>query len=248
MPSAATSSPWGEGLQHGSPPTALLAHVLDERHPRADMRIARIAMDFLGPIPRREVQVRTRVLRPGRRIELLEGTLESGGREVVTARVWRIAVQPEGSVPPGVTPADAVPPLPPEQPQEYFSGLRDWGYGEALEWRFTDGAFGSLGRAAVWTRVRVPLIAGEPLRPLERLLLAADSANGISGELPMREWLFVPPSLSIALQRYPEGEWTFMDARTALGGDGLGVTTARYADQTGPLGIGTQALLIERRS
>ena len=93
-----------------------------------------------------------------------------------------------------------------------------------------------------------PALVGEPLAPLDRLLLVADSANGISGELPMREWLFVPPSLSIALQRYPEGEWTFMDARTSLGGDGLGVTTARYADQHGTLGMGTQALLIERRS
>ena len=235
-------------MQHGSSPTALLAHVLGERHPREDVRIARIAADFLGPIPRREMRARTRVVRPGKRIELLEGTLECDGREVVTARVWRIAVQPGGSVPPGVTPDDDVPELPGEQPQAYFSGLGEWGYGAAIEWRFTAGGFGLLGRAGVWTRVRVPLLAGEPLRPLDRLLLTADSANGISGELPMRDWLFVPPSLSIALQRYPVGEWTFMDARTTLAGDGLGVTSARYADRAGTLGVGSQALLIEARS
>jgi hypothetical protein len=211
------------------------------------VRIARMAVDFLGPIPRQEMRVRTRVVRPGRRIELLEGTLESGGREVVTARAWRIAVQPEGSVPSGVTPDDPVPALPGEQPQGNFFGLREWGYGAAIEWRFTSGGFGSLGRAGVWSRVRIPLLAGEPLGALERLLLVADSANGISGELPMREWLFVPPSLSIALQRYPAGEWTFMDARTTLSGDGLGVTSVRYADREGTLGIGSQALLIEAR-
>jgi hypothetical protein len=212
------------------------------------VRIARIAVDFLGPIPRQEMQVRTRVVRPGKRIELLEGTLECGGREVVTARAWRIAVQPEGSVPTGVTPDEPVPELPGEQPRQYFAGLRDWGYGDAIEWRFTSGGFGQMGRAGVWTRVRVPLLAGEALGPLERLLLVADSANGISGELPMREWLFVPPSLSIALQRYPAGEWTFMEAHTTLAHDGLGVTSVRYADREGTLGVGSQALLVEARA
>ncbi len=139
-------------------------------------------------------------------------------------RAWRIAIQPAGSVPAGATQPDVVPALPAEQPQGGFFGLRDWGYGAAIEWRFTHGGYNTLGPAAVWSRVQIPLVAGEPLRPLERLLLVADSANGISGELPMREWLFVPPSLSLALQRYPAGEWTFMDARTSLSADGLGVT------------------------
>ncbi len=248
MPSPATTSPWDDRLQHGSPPTALLAHAIGERHPRDDVRIARVAADFLGPIPRRPVQVRTRVLRPGRRIELLEGALESDGREVVSARFWRIALQPAGSVPAGVTPDEPVPALPPEQPQERFFGLPDWGYGSAVEWRFTRGSFDQLGRAAVWSRVRIPLIAGETLRPLDRLLLVVDSANGLSGELSPHEWLFVPPTLSVALARYPVGDWTYMEARTTLGDDGLGVTSARYADQRGTLGAGSQALLVERRA
>ena len=86
----ATESPWDERLQHGSPPTALLARAMLSAHPREDMRLARITSEFLGPIPRGEMRVSTRVLRPGRRIELLEGVLESGGREVVSARAWRI--------------------------------------------------------------------------------------------------------------------------------------------------------------
>jgi hypothetical protein len=79
-------------------------------------------------------------------------------------------------------------------------------------------------------------------------LLIADSANGISGELPMAQWLFVPPSLSIALERHPRGDWTLLEARTTLSSDGLGVTTLRLADATGYFGAGTQALLVERRS
>jgi hypothetical protein len=92
------------------------------------------------------------------------------------------------------------------------------------------------------------LIAGEPLQALDRALLVADSANGISGELPMGEYLFVPPSLSLALLRYTRGEWTLLEARTTLSSDGLGVTTLRLADPDGYFCAGTQALLVERRA
>lgn len=244
-PTRATTSPWDERLQHGSPPTALLAHVINERHPRDDMRLGRITAEFLGPLPRAPMTVRTRVARPGRRIELLEGVVESGGREVLAARAWRIATQPAGSVPAAVTEPDRVPPLP--KPHAPPTWLSKFGYGDAFEWRYVYGG-GAPGPAAVWTRPRVPLVAGEAPQPFDRVIVLADSANGISGELPMGEWLFVPMSLSLALQRHPRGEWTLLEARTTLSDDGLGVTSSRLADADGYLGVGSQPLLVERIS
>ena len=242
----ATESPWDERLQHGSPPTALLAHAMLAAHPRDGMRLARITSEFLGPIPRAEMTVRTSVLRPGKRIELLEGTLSSGGRDVVSARAWRIATQPPGSIPPATTPPDIPPPLPqPQPPRAWLSG---WGYGESMEWRYARGNPDAPGPAAVWARTQIPLIAGEPVAPLDRALLLVDSANGISGELPMGPYMFVPPSLSVALERYPRGEWVLLEARTTLTDDGLGVCTARLADAEGYFGSSTQALLVEKRA
>jgi hypothetical protein len=242
---SATESPWDKRLQHGSPPTALIAHAMRVNHPREDVRFARMAAEFLGPIPLAEMTVRTRVARAGKRIEMLEGVLESGGREVVTARAWRIAVQAENAVPPAATTPDVAPALP-EDDAHTATWLDRFGYGEAFEWRFVSGAQ-TLGPAAVWARPRLPLVAGEPLTPLDRALLVVDSANGVSGELPLTEWIFVPPSLSVALERYPVGEWTLLEARTTLASDGLGVTTARLADTTGYFASATQALLIEHR-
>jgi acyl-CoA thioesterase len=63
----------------------------------------------------------------------------------------------------------------------------------------------------------------------------------------MREWMFVPPSLSIALERYPRDEWILLDARTTLTDDGIGITTFRLADTTGWLAAGTQSLLVEHQ-
>jgi hypothetical protein len=242
----ATESPWDARLQHGGPPTALLARTMLANHRRDDMRLARITTDFLGPIPRAVVEIRTRVVRPGKRIELLEATMASGGRDVVTARAWRIVVQAPGSIPPGVTPPDPVPGRPAaEEPPRW---LRGWGYGESLEWRYAGGSPESPGPAAAWARLRVPLIADEPTAPLDRALVLVDSANGISGELPMSDWLFVPPSLTVALERYPRGEWVLLEARTVLGDDGLGTCVARLADDDGYFGHALQSLYVEPRA
>ncbi len=239
----ATSSPWDSRMQHGGPPTALIAHVVADAFPRDDVRIARVASEFLGAIPVGRMRVRARVARPGRRIEMLEATIEIEGRDAVTARVWRIATQPDGSIPPGVTPPDPVPALP--QPVPVPAWLH-FGYADAIEWRDVRGT-GAPGPAAVWARPRVPLVAGDATRPIETALLIADSANGVSGELPMGEYLFVPPSLSVAVERAPAGEWILLDARTTLASDGIGTTTFRLADERGWLAYGTQALYIEKR-
>ena len=246
----ATESPWGPQLQHGSPPTALLVHVMERAHPRSDVRVARVNVEFLGPIPRAVLRVHVQLVRPGKRIEMLEGTLEDeNGRAVVTARVWRIAFKADPELarraalapPPAMKPESAAPEL-------FGIAAGTWGYADATEWRYRSGGPNDLGPAAVWARARIPLIGGEALNGLDRVLLLADSANGISHELSFTEWLFVPPSLSIALQRYATGEWVCLDARTSLGPDGLGVTTFTLEDEDGYLGGGTQALLVERRS
>jgi hypothetical protein len=253
----ATQSPWDPRLQHGGPPTALLAHAMLAAHPRDDMRLARITADFLGPIPLAEVEIVTRILRPGKRIELIEGTMTSGGREVVVARAWRMVIQPPGSIPPGRTPPDPVPQRAPAQ--EPPPWLRGWGYGESIEWRYATSpgsadaadpadAASRSGATAVWARPRGPLIAGEAIAELDRALIVVDSANGIGAQLPMATWLFVPPSLTVAIERYPRGEWILLEARSTLTDDGVGACVARLADDDGHFGHGLQSLFVARNA
>merc|ERR1711916_301380 len=71
VPQGLVGSPWGSDLQHAGPVTGLLARALEQCGPRDDARITRVAVDILGPVPIREVEVRAWVVRPGRRIELL---------------------------------------------------------------------------------------------------------------------------------------------------------------------------------
>ncbi|PKK15760.1 thioesterase family protein [Thermomonospora sp. CIF 1] len=243
-PTRATESPWSPDAQHGGPPTALLAHELDAAA-APGMRLARISVDFLGPIPRRRLRIEVSTLRPGRQIALAEATMIVDDRPAVIARAWHIAT---GPTPPAAgAPFDPPPPLPEAQEDWHDPDLDGWGYGQAIEWRHTHGLGETSGHAEVWTRVRIPLIAGEKPTGLARALIVADSANGISLALPMRQWLSIPPTMTATLGRLPEGEWVHMAARTRLSDDGLGVAHATMSDLTGYLGEVTQPLLVRER-
>jgi len=247
-PTAATASPWDDRAQHGGPPTALLAHAVVTQHPRDEMIVARATIDFLGTIPRLPLRVRTRVVRPGKRVELSEAVLvgRDDEREYLIGRFWRIRTTP---LPLPVAAArETLAPRPDAQPQIYFAGLsEDWGYGNAIEWRFVTGNLRSYGPADVWSRVRVPLVAGVPLDPLARALIVADSANGISVELPIAEYLSIPPGLAVTLDRYPASEWVYVNARTRLTAHGVGHTEGWLGDEAGRFGLIAQPLLIEKR-
>jgi hypothetical protein len=243
---AATASPWDLTLQHGGPPAALLARAVERSRPDPSMPIARITVDMLAGIPQGRVRTEVSILRPGRRVELVEGRLWVEERLAVTATAWRIRCQP-GTTAPQATRHD-VPGLPAETPVTFFPGVsEDWGYGRAVEWRFLDGGYAEVGPARVWTRLRVPLVEGEPTTPTQHLLVVADSANGLSGELPMRQWLFIPPTLTVTMVREPSSEWLLMDAQSTLGPDGTGLAEGRMYDEHGLVASVAQPLLVARR-
>ena len=158
---------------------------------------------------------------------------------------WQLSAEPGRS--PAIGPREPAPPLPPPQPQRFFPGLPPFPYGEALEWRFTEGHFAEPGPATVWSRCRIPLVAGEPLSGLTRLVTMVDSANGISWELPLGRFTFVPVDLNVVLRRMPGGEWVGMAATTSVEEDGLGMVQTRLFDAAGTVGTSLHTLFVAPR-
>jgi hypothetical protein len=244
-PTRATESPWDSKAQHGGPPAALLARVIDETV-KGPLRIGRISVDIFGPIPRREVVVDVSPIKPGRRVQLTEARMSVDGRVAATARAWHIAT---GDRPPVTGEQRIAPPPVPMMPtpQDFFTGLDDWGYGRSIEWRFTCGGFDTLGPADVWTRVRLPLVDGIALTGQDRALIAADSANGLSLSLPLETWFSIPPTMTATLLRPPAGEWVHLACRTHLTDDGIGLAHADLFDPDGFIGEVAQPLLVQKR-
>jgi hypothetical protein len=116
-----------------------------------------------------------------------------------------------------------------------------------MEYRFVSGSFLGPGPATVWMRMRRPLVAGEDPSPLQRVLVAADSGNGVSATLDWRRFLFINVDLSVHLERMPQGEWVCLDAVTHPQPSGVGSADTLLRDEHGRIGRALQTLLISER-
>ena len=241
-----TRGPWSPDHQHAGPPAALLARAIEDASGIAAGQTARLSYDILAPVPIAALDVEARVLRGGRRVEQIEATLGVDGRPLMRATAWRMRLNDSATI---TTPA-APPPAPGDARASGFDawpGDDETAYRDALEWRWVSGSFSEPGPACVWSRVKYPLVAGEEITPLERLLVMADAASGVSAMLDWHEWLFVNLDLGVHLERPPRGEWMAMDATTRIGDAGAGLCTSVLSDGLGRVGVSTQSLLVEPR-
>ena len=93
----------------------------------------------------------------------------------------------------------------------------------------------------------MPVVAGEELSPLQRVLVVADSGNGVCATLDYRRFLFINVDLTVHLHRHPAGEWVCLDAVTTPERDGVGLADTTLSDEQGPLGRALQTLLVAER-
>ncbi len=121
-------------------------------------------------------------------------------------------------------------------------------YLKAMDWRFVKGSFTEPGPATAWARMRVPLLEGEEVTPLTRVLSLADSGNGISAAIDWARWVFINPDLTVYLHRLPEGEWICLDAQTTVEPSGIGLATSVLSDRVGLIGRGMQSLFLGPRT
>lgn len=236
-----TRGPWSEVSQHAGPPTALLGGALQRR---LGGFVARVTFEILRPVPIAPLTTSVEVVRPGRRVALAEAILADDDGPVLLARAWHIRTD-EVDLPAHAHDVGA-PPTPPEEADEkpFFAVPWDVGYHTGMEVRFVRGGFTESGPAFAWMRPRVPIVAGEEVTPLQRVLVAADSGNGLSSALPPREWLFLNTDLTVHLSREPDGDWVGLDAHTTLERQGTGLATTVIVDRRGPVGRGLQSLFV----
>jgi hypothetical protein len=239
-----TQGPWHPAQQHGSPPAALLAYVMEQVEPRPEMEFTQFAMDLLRPVPVGEVEARARRERPGRRVQFLTAELIAAGEPVARARGWRMRrADTSGIAAPESPPPYALPPAPvPGEPP-----FRDFGYFYALEWRFVSGAVTTPGPGVLWTRLRVPVVPDEKPSPLQRVAGVADTSSGISSALSFETHIFTNVDFTMHLLRALSGEWVCLDAATTIGPDGSGLCRTTLYDERGDLGGVAQSLFVAPR-
>lgn len=247
IPTALTSGPWSEALQHGGPPSALLARACEHLAPAALWHPARVTIDFLRPIPvAAPLQAEATLHRSGKQAlgvdAELRSILDGQPRPVARARALFIRRQPL-ELPPNTAPPD-LPRDPSDLPPLAFDFFR-WkvGYHSAVAIRGESGSFGA-GPAVAWMRPLHPLVADEPISPLQRVLIVADAINGVGSNLDMRRHSFVNADLGVYLHRLPESEWIRLAAAPHPQATGVGLVHAELADTRGPIGHALESQVI----
>jgi len=170
---------WTAAIQHAAPVSALLVCALQRCAPRDDIRLSRVVIDLLGPVPAEgDLWVRPR--------------LECGGKQIELVTAEMLGLGPNGEPRPRSEGRNRNP-------------ERDWdrNYVHSLDWRWLTLNEGPES----WIKPLVDLVKGETMTPLERLFAVADCANDIGSKLDITNWTFLNTDLAVHVFRIPDGEW-----------------------------------------
>lgn len=245
---ANTRGPWSPDHQHAGPPAALLARAIEQALPTAPaMHILRITYEILRPVPIAPLQVVTEALHRGRKLTVMQASLlNDAGKPLMHARA--VAVRAAHTETPPLPELAEIPASPANSAAFEFDFFSEkTGYHTAMELRHAAGKPGSAS-ISMWMRMRIPLLAGEAPSPLQRVVTAADSGNGVSQTLDPAKFSFVNPDLTVYLHRSPQGEWVCLQAQMITQCQGVGLADTRLYDESGPIGRSAQSLIIQPRT
>jgi hypothetical protein len=238
VPAAFATSPWGQVL-HGRLIGGLTARAAERaRAESAGLACARLTVDLFRSVPLGPVLVTTNAVRAGRRIMVLDVTVEQDGGPVGQGRavLLRRSEQPDGRFrPPPAWDAPTPPELGPPQPMATRRWTPPW-----ESWRVGDGARAMT--EGLWIRDTHPLVTGEPLTPLVRLAMAADVASPVanSSDLGLS---FINADYTVYLGREPQGEYVGIQPDGHLSEQGVAAGRCVLHDLIGPVGfVGTAAV------
>lgn len=242
-PTIHTQGAWNENEQHMAPATGAICAELEKFQPRENMRIGRISLDILGLIHLSDFTITTRIIRPGRTIELIESTFEAQGRTCIIARAWRMVTE-DTTATEGIE--DRAIPSYKDLPN--WDGMSIWpgGYIQSVikHIRIADR---KPGKGQVWISNDLEMVMGEKTSPFVKLMGMVDTMNGVVVRQDGKfEYMFPNVDLQIHLYRMPTGKWLGFDAQQQYGADGIGLSTAVLHDENGPFGHAEQILTVRK--
>jgi len=232
-----------DGLYRPLPPAALrptaaaaglLSRALEQAPTSAPLRPVRITIDLQDPLPSAPLAVRTRVVRDGKRQQLVEAELWVEGR-IAGSALGLMVCDGEGPEAPPRSHADPLPAA--GDPVAPALGARG-----PIETRTLPRTIS--GAAAWWTRVGAQLVAGETPSLIQRAVMACDlGVSACHADADARPVM----DLAVYLVRGPVGDWVLADAQTDDGGEGYAQISSVLFDTAGMFGYAHQSCLEPQR-
>lgn len=263
IPTVLTQGPWAPDLQFGGAAAALLAWVVERGPTLVPMRVARLTVDLLRPVPIAPLRTTRRVVREGKRIQVVEAILHHEDVEVARALALRLRVGDLGGVevPAGdpAPPPPAAPAAPPER--DVFRDRYVPGISRAVEMRVGGGGSAAF-TSPTWVRLRVPIVAGQapdghptggqapdgqvPDATVARLALVADFVSGFGHPDRTVPLTGINADISLHVVRPARGEWLCLAGTGWTSPDGVGQAQATISDAGGVAATTVLSRLVDR--
>lgn len=235
---------WNDHEQHMGPATGAICAELEKFQPRTEMQIGRISLDIYGMIYLDDFTISTKMIRPGRTIELIESTFESKNKTCIVARTWRMiredTSETEGLEDSVISDPDNLPHW--NQMDHTWSG----GYIHSVTPHIKI-AQRRPGKGIVWISNELEMIDGQPTSGFVKLMGMVDTMNGVVvRQADDFEYMFPNLDLTIHLYRIPTGKWLGLDVQQQYGANGIGLTSAVLHDENGSFGHAEQILTVRK--
>jgi hypothetical protein len=243
---------WDPGAQHGGPVQGLLTRCVEQVPTLAPMQVSRLTFDLLRPVPLGPLRTATRIVREGKRIQVVEAVVHDGELELASCRALRLREEDLTGHPglPTSTPGTAPEPLPPPDACDDVTVDRPDQPGFLDGIRLRRGARGEpfAGVPFYWVALAVPLVAGEETSPLCRLAVAGDFTNSIGVEVDSTTVSTINPDVNVHVARPPDGEWVAVVGETQVDTTrGVGQSSATLRDRSGVVAHASACQLVQRR-
>jgi hypothetical protein len=242
IPTDIARGPWDPNSLHGRVISGLLAFVIEQRHGADDFVPARLTVDMFRLPTLAPIEVKTRLVRDGLRIKMVEADFFSGGVAMARAscQLLRKTENPQGNVwsPPNwKVPAPADIPAPTD-PRLGMNGK--WAT------RPIEGAMGTVGPRRLWMSEVRDLVAGTALTPFVRVAVAADFASPFAnaGDQGLG---YINSDVTLYLHRLPVTPWIGFEVVNHHATDGIAIGECWLHDEQGPIGTSTVAALAQRK-
>jgi hypothetical protein len=214
------------------------------------MSLARLTVDIVRPVPvGAPLHVDVDIIREGKKIQVVDLAVRAGDTVTTRARSLRIRDRDLSAfdhLPASTTDANPAATLPPPevlQGVDHHPGCPGFlRFGAELRRTIEplDGVH------AIWCRLRVPVLDGEPVRATSLAALPLDLVNMIGVDLDRARATSINPDVTGHLSRGPTGEWVALSGNTYYApAVGHGVSMAVLSDATGSFGVTSTSQILD---
>jgi hypothetical protein len=226
-PTASALSGWGNGSLNGPALVGLAAHNLEMQHGADGFLPARLTAELFKAARQAPTEVRTRLVREGRRIRNSECEIRQDGVLVARATMvqYRLSEPPPGQ---GWVDEDSFP-----SPGRFVGSVYMVGSDDA-GWSDSRADHQNTSRKRVYHNT-LDVVEGEPPSPFVRSVVGSEATSLVTN-LGTRGIGYINGDLTVGLSRLPQSDCIGIQADSHWCSGGIAVGAATLFDDAGPFG------------